>query len=105
LFYGGGLKVLTAQCIGSAIICACTFAAALAVFGALNAVGLLRVSKEGELEGLDIHEHGISAYPEYVISSTYAPAGMSPESVHRASAAAAGDTGVAPGVARTAPVL
>jgi hypothetical protein len=24
----------------------------------------LRISKEGELEGLDIHEHGGGAYPE-----------------------------------------
>jgi ammonia channel protein AmtB len=29
--------------------------------------GPLRVSKEGELEGLDLHEHGMVAYPEYVI--------------------------------------
>ena len=32
--------------------------------------------REGELEGLDIHEHGISAYPEYVISSVVSPASM-----------------------------
>ena len=43
---------------------------------AVNAMGLLRVSEEGELHGLDLHEHGISAYPEYVISSLAAPAGM-----------------------------
>ena len=29
----------------------------------------MRVSAEGEAYGLDLHEHGISAYPEYVISS------------------------------------
>jgi Amt family ammonium transporter len=29
----------------------------------------LRVSKEGELEGLDLHEHGGGAYPELVGSS------------------------------------
>jgi Amt family ammonium transporter len=43
---------------------------------ALNAVKLLRVSPEGEMEGLDLHEHGISAYPEYVISSIASPAAM-----------------------------
>src|SRR5882672_6392228 len=32
LFYGGGTKVLIAQCIGSGIICGATFAIALAVF-------------------------------------------------------------------------
>ena len=40
---------------------------------------LLRVSKEGEQHGLDLHEHGISAYPEYVISSLGRPAGMPAE--------------------------
>ncbi len=53
-----------------------TFVVALVVMYAVNAIGLLRVSKEGELEGLDLHEHGISAYPEYVISSVASPAAM-----------------------------
>jgi Amt family ammonium transporter len=70
LFYGGGMKVLTAQVIGSVIICSATFVSAMAMFGALNAFGLLRVSKEGELIGLDVDQHGISAYPEYVISAS-----------------------------------
>jgi Amt family ammonium transporter len=64
LFYGGGMKVLAAQCIGSLIVCTATFASAMAMFAALNAVGMLRVSKEGELVGLDLDQHGISAYPQ-----------------------------------------
>ena len=64
LFYGGGMKVLAAQCIGSLIVCTATFASAMAMFAALNAFGLLRVSKEGELKGLDLDQHGISAYPQ-----------------------------------------
>ena len=68
LFYGGGWSVLTAQVVGSVIICTATFAAAMAMFAALNAFNLLRVSKEGEELGLDVDQHGISAYPEYVIS-------------------------------------
>lgn len=70
------MQLFTAQFIGSAITCVATFAIAMVVMGGLNAVGLLRVSKEGELEGLDLHEHGISAYPEYVISSVVTPAAM-----------------------------
>src|SRR4051812_38144922 len=31
-------------------------------------MSLLRVSQEGELQGLDIDQHGISAYPDYQIS-------------------------------------
>jgi len=42
---------------------------------AVNAVGVLRVSPEGEMYGLDLHEHGISASPEYVISAAGSPSG------------------------------
>ena len=31
------------------------------MFG-VKALGVLRISEEGELEGLDIHEHGAPAY-------------------------------------------
>ncbi|HVW84146.1 MAG TPA: ammonium transporter [Bryobacteraceae bacterium] len=76
LFYGGGTQLLVAQLIGSAITVVATFSIAMVVMYAVNAIGLLRVSKEGELEGLDLHEHGISAYPEYVLSSIASPAAM-----------------------------
>ena len=76
LFYGGGLTVLKAQAIGSLIITAATFGVSLAVMYAIKGVGLLRVSAEGESHGLDLHEHGISAYPEYLISPAGRPAGM-----------------------------
>src|SRR6202158_4281602 len=76
LFYGGGFALLKAQAIGSLTITAATFGVSLAVMYAIKGVGLLRVSGEGELYGLDLHEHGISAYPEYVISALGAPGGM-----------------------------
>src|SRR6266478_6527444 len=79
LFYGGGTQVLVAQIIGSAVITVATLAVAMAVMLVVNATGLLRVSEEGELYGLDLHEHGISAYPEYVISALGAPSGMTQE--------------------------
>jgi Amt family ammonium transporter len=75
LFYGGGMKVLEAQLIGSFIVCTATFVSAMAMFAALNAFGILRVSKQGEIVGLDIDQHGISAYPEYVLSGQGAAAG------------------------------
>jgi Amt family ammonium transporter len=68
LFYGGGATVFWAQCVGSLIICTATFASAMAMFAALNAFGLLRVSAAGEIEGLDLDQHGISAYPEHMMS-------------------------------------
>ena len=76
LFYGGGTQILVAQLIGSAITCASVFAVSMVMFFILNKFGILRISREGELEGLDLHEHGISAYPEYVISSIVTPAAM-----------------------------
>jgi Amt family ammonium transporter len=75
LFYGGGFKVLEAQAIGVLCIHGATFAVAMIVFVILNAFGRLRITREGELEGLDLHEHGSPAYPEYVISALAAPRG------------------------------
>jgi ammonium transporter, Amt family len=76
LFYGGGLTVLKAQMVGSAIITLATFGVAMVVMLTINSMGLLRISPEGEQHGLDLHEHGISAYPEYVIASIGRPSGM-----------------------------
>jgi len=78
LFYGGGTQVLVAQIVGNGIIVLATFAVAMVVMYAVNAVGLLRLSAEHEAYGLDLYEHGISAYPEYVISSIGRPGGMAP---------------------------
>jgi Amt family ammonium transporter len=68
--------VLMAQAVGSIIITLSTFVVAFALMSAVNAMGILRVSQEGEQAGLDLHEHGISAYPEYVISARSTPAAM-----------------------------
>jgi Amt family ammonium transporter len=47
------------------VITAWTVAATAAVFGLLRAVGEARVSREHELEGLDVSEHGVDTYPEF----------------------------------------
>jgi Amt family ammonium transporter len=67
--------VLIAQLVGSAIITVATLGVSLAVMYAIDAFGLLRLSHDAELDGMDLHEHGISAYPEYVISALASPAG------------------------------
>jgi len=72
LFYGGGTTQLMAQAIGSFSITFATLAVAFVLMYAVKATGTLRVSKPGELEGLDLHEHGMLAYPEYVIHG-YSP--------------------------------
>ncbi|MEH2376485.1 ammonium transporter [Nostoc sp.] len=85
LFYGGGIQVLSAQVIGNLIITVSTFALAMGLMYLVNLTGTLRVSKEGELEGLDLHEHGIPAYPEYVISSAANPGSSPLEEVNKPS--------------------
>ncbi len=70
LFYGGGATQLGYQLLGSAATCVATFAISLIMMLVLKRIGVLRVSKAGELEGLDLHEHGAAAYPEYVLAGS-----------------------------------
>jgi Amt family ammonium transporter len=65
LFYGGGWNQLKAQFVGSATCCIVVFGVALLImFGIKQIRGswTLRIDKNGELEGLDIVEHGTPAY-------------------------------------------
>jgi ammonium transporter, Amt family len=66
LFYGGGAVQLKAQLIGSASVTLATFTVAMALMYGVKAMKLLRVSREGEEEGIDVHEHGGHAYPELI---------------------------------------
>ena len=84
LFYGGGTQVLIAQVIGSACITLATFAIAMVVMLAVNAFGMLRLPAEYGLYGMDLHEHGISAYPEYVITALGSPSGLAAQASHQA---------------------
>lgn len=65
LFYGGGLTLLKAQAIGVVAVGAFTFIAAFAVFYVIKTVMGLRVTREEEIQGLDIGEHGMKAYPDF----------------------------------------
>jgi Amt family ammonium transporter len=67
LFYHGGTAQLIAQSIGSGAVVFGTLVVSFILMYGVKATGTLRVSREGELEGLDSHEHGMLAYPEYVI--------------------------------------
>ncbi len=76
LFYGGGFDLLKSQLIGNIIITASVFSLAMGMFYVIHKFGLLRVSKAGELEGLDVHEHGLPPYPEFVLHETPSAHGM-----------------------------
>ena len=65
LFYGGGLHQLEAQVIGSLSCIILVTGVALIVMFAIRQIRgswNLRLDKDGELEGLDIVEHGTPAY-------------------------------------------
>ncbi|MFT5958515.1 MAG: Amt family ammonium transporter [Polaribacter sp.] len=63
LFNGGGAAQLGAQAIGVLAYGVWSVALSFIVLGILKATLGLRVSKEVEIEGLDISEHGSIAYP------------------------------------------
>ena len=66
LFFGGGAELLVAQLIGIVGVAAWVGGASAILFGVLKAMGQLRVSEQEEIEGLDVHEHGVPGYPELV---------------------------------------
>src|SRR4051794_10938095 len=81
LFYGGGTAQLRAQFIGSISCVLAISAVACVIMFAIRSIRgswNLRVSQDGELEGLDIHEHGTPAYHvEFGQGMTYStPAGL-----------------------------
>ena len=63
LFNGGGAAQLGAQAIGVLAYAVWAITLSFIVLGILKATIGLRVSKEVEIEGLDISEHGSIAYP------------------------------------------
>jgi len=65
LLFGGGFKLLGAQAIGVVAVGAFTFCAALLVWFLIKQALGLRVSREEEIAGLDLGEHGSKAYPDF----------------------------------------
>jgi Amt family ammonium transporter len=62
LFYGGGFGLTLAQLFGAVVIGIWAAAAGFVIFKVLDVVHGLRVSPRVEEEGLDIYEHGETAY-------------------------------------------
>ena len=69
LFNAGGfsLKIVGVQLLGIAACFLWVFPTAFILFKLLKATMGIRVTKEEELEGLDVGEHGIEAYPDFQI--------------------------------------
>ncbi len=68
LFYGGGLKLLGIQLLGTVAIAAWAAVSMAIVFKVIKGIFGLRVTEEEEIEGLDIREHGLaSAYAGFSV--------------------------------------
>ncbi len=65
--FPGGAHAFMPQLIGSIVIPIWAFVTMLILFSILKAAGILRVSREEELKGLDIGEHGEEAYNGFQI--------------------------------------
>ena len=65
LLYGGGFRLLGVQLLGTPAIGAFTFVSSGLVWLALKKTLGIRVSREEEIQGLDIGEHGNIAYPDF----------------------------------------
>jgi Amt family ammonium transporter len=70
LFFGGGFKLLGAQLTAVASVAVFVFGAAAVTWLVLKAVMGIRVSREEELRGLDIGEHGNEAYAGFQVFTT-----------------------------------
>jgi Amt family ammonium transporter len=70
LFFGGGITLLKAQLVAVVIVGLFVFAIAMGAWGILKVVMGIRVSREEELRGLDIGEHGNEAYAGFQVFTT-----------------------------------
>ena len=68
LFYGDS-KQFVVQLIGATVCAVWAFGLTFVVFKAVNAVKSMRVPPESEVEGLDLPEFGMHAYPEDALTS------------------------------------
>ncbi len=66
LLFGGGTKLLSAQLVGVIVPALFVFALSLVTWLVIKYTMGIRVSLQEEIEGLDIGEHGNSAYPEFL---------------------------------------
>jgi len=70
LFYGGGFKLLGVQLAAVVSVGLFVFIVAILAWGVLKAIIGIRVSREEELRGLDIGEHGNEAYAGFQVFTT-----------------------------------
>jgi len=67
LFFGGGFRLLGSQTIGVLAVGGFTFGVSSIVWAVIRSVIGIRVSREEELRGLDLGEHGMEAYAGFQV--------------------------------------
>jgi Amt family ammonium transporter len=68
LFYGGGPKQLLIQMVGILSVAFFSVVSNLVIWKLIKVFMGLRVPEEEEMDGLDIGEHGMEAYPDFTIA-------------------------------------
>ena len=70
LFTGGGFDQLFIQIVGCGAYAVWTVVTCYVTWKVIGAAfGGIRVSESDEIQGLDISEHGMEAYPDYAMAS------------------------------------
>ena len=62
---------IAVQASATLAICVWAFGTMYGVFQLLKAAGMLRVSEQDEMSGLDVSEHGMHAYPPHMITDSH----------------------------------
>lgn len=76
LFYGGGFSQLAAQFISVMVIFVWGTVGGYIFYKILDKVMGLRVSANDEINGLDIPEMGVKAYPDFVLTAAHTVSGQ-----------------------------
>ena len=97
LFYGGGFSLLKAELLGIIAVGVFVFVSSSVVWFLIKKTMGIRVSLEEEIQGLDIGEHGNSAYPDFaIVAPIMAPVNGNGDMIaaigHPVSAVAASET-------------
>jgi Amt family ammonium transporter len=69
LFFGGGFGLLGVQILGSASVILFTLAVSLVFWAVIKATLGMRVTRDEEINGLDLDEHGMEAYAGFQITT------------------------------------
>jgi Amt family ammonium transporter len=77
LLHGDPRQFIT-QLLGATLCAVWAFGATFVVFSVVNKIKAMRVTRDVELEGLDVPQFGLPGYPEDFAPEQIGPEGMAP---------------------------